>query len=73
MNYVHNGRTYNVSAIKHNFSATSYSTRTIANGVENYKQNFACDNATVSPLGQEEKISVTCNAGYTYNGSSCVR
>ena len=67
-----NGRTYAVPSIKHNFSAVVYTHKAIANGTENYKQTFVCNNGTVQKSGSEEKISQTCNAGYSWNGSQCV-
>ena len=67
-----NGRTYAVPSIKHNFSAVVHTHQAIANGTENYKQTFVCNNGTVQVSGSEEKISQTCNAGYSWNGSQCV-
>ena len=67
-----NGKTYAVPSIKHNFSAVVYTHQSIANGTENYKQTFVCNNGTVQASGSEEKISQTCNAGYSWNGSQCV-
>ena len=67
-----NGKTYAVPSIKHNFSAVVYTHKAIANGTENYKQTFVCNNGTVQKSGSEEKISQTCNAGYSWNGSQCV-
>ena len=67
-----NGKTYAVPSIKHNFSAVVYSHKAITNGTENYKQTFTCNNGTVQASGSEEKISQTCNAGYSWNGSQCV-
>ena len=67
-----NGKTYAVPSIKHNFSAVVYTHKAIANGTENYKQTFVCNNGTVQASGSEEKISQTCNAGYSWNGSQCV-
>ena len=67
-----NGKTYAVPSIKHNFSAVVYTHKAIANGTENYKQTFVCNNGTVEASGPEEKISQTCNAGYSWNGSQCV-
>ena len=67
-----NGKTYAVPSIKHNFSAVVYTHQAIANGTENYKQTFVCNNGTVEASGPEEKISQTCNAGYSWNGSQCV-
>ena len=67
-----NGKTYAVPSIKHNFSAVVYTHKTITNGTENYKQTFVCNNGTVQASGSEEKISQTCNAGYSWNGSQCV-
>ena len=67
-----NGKTYAVPSIKHNFSAVVHTHQSIANGTENYKQTFVCNNGTVQPSGSEEKISQTCNAGYSWNGSQCV-
>ena len=67
-----NGKTYAVPSIKHNFSAVVHTHQSIANGTENYKQTFVCNNGTVQASGSEEKISQTCNAGYSWNGSQCV-
>ena len=67
-----NGKTYAVPSIKHNFSAVVYTHKAIANGTENYKQTFTCNNGTVQASGPEEKISQTCNAGHSWNGSQCV-
>ena len=67
-----NGKTYAVPSIKHNFSAVVHTHQAIANGTENYKQTFVCNNGTVEASGPEEKISQTCNAGYSWNGSQCV-
>ena len=67
-----NGKTYAVPSIKHNFSAVVYTHKAIANGTENYKQTFVCNNGTVQKSGSEEKISQTCNAGHSWNGSQCV-
>ena len=67
-----NGKTYAVPSIKHNFSAVVHTHQSIANGTENYKQTFVCNNGTVQASGPEEKISQTCNAGYSWNGSQCV-
>ena len=67
-----NGKTYAVPSIKHNFSAVVHAHQSIANGTENYKQTFVCNNGTVQASGSEEKISQTCNAGYSWNGSQCV-
>ena len=67
-----NGKTYAVPSIKHNFSAVVHAHQSIANGTENYKQTFVCNNGTVQANGSEEKISQTCNAGYSWNGSQCV-
>ena len=67
-----NGKTYAVPSIKHNFSAVVHTHQSIANGTENYKQTFVCNNGTVQKSGSEEKISQTCNAGYSWNGSQCV-
>ena len=67
-----NGKTYAVPNIKHNFSAVVHTHQSIANGTENYKQTFVCNNGTVQASGSEEKISQTCNAGYSWNGSQCV-
>ncbi len=67
-----NGKTYAVPSIKHNFSAVVYTHQAIANGTENYKQTFVCNNGTVQASGPEEKISQTCNAGHSWNGSQCV-
>ena len=67
-----NGKTYAVPSIKHNFSAVVHAHQTIANGTENYKQTFVCNNGTVQASGPEEKISQTCNAGHSWNGSQCV-
>ena len=67
-----NGKTYAVPSIKHNFSAVVYTHKAIANGTENYKQTFVCNNGTVQVSGSEEKISQTCNAGHSWNGSQCV-
>ncbi len=71
-NMIINGKTYAVPSIKHNFSAVVHAHQTIANGTENYKQTFVCNNGTVQASGSEEKISQTCNAGYSWNGSQCV-
>ena len=68
-----NGRNYNVPSIQHNFSAVAYVSTTIANGTVNYKQQFECNNGTTRASGQEELISHTCNAGYSWNGRACVR
>ena len=67
-----NRKTYAVPSIKHNFSAVVHAHQSIANGTENYKQTFVCNNGTVQASGSEEKISQTCNAGYSWNGSQCV-
>ena len=67
-----NGKIYAVPSIKHNFSAVVHTHQSIANGTENYKQTFVCNNGTVQASGPEEKISQTCNAGYSWNGSQCV-
>ena len=67
-----NGKTYAVPSIKHNFSAVVHAHQSIANGTENYKQTFVCNNGTVQASGSEEKISQTGNAGYSWNGSQCV-
>ena len=67
-----NGKIYAVPSIKHNFSAVVHTHQSIANGTENYKQTFVCNNGTVQASGSEEKISQTCNAGYSWNGSQCV-
>ena len=67
-----NRKTYAVPSIKHNFSAVVHTHQSIANGTENYKQTFVCNNGTVQASGSEEKISQTCNAGYSWNGSQCV-
>ena len=67
-----NGKIYAVPSIKHNFSAVVHAHQSIANGTENYKQTFVCNNGTVQASGSEEKISQTCNAGYSWNGSQCV-
>ena len=67
-----NGKTYAVPSIKHNFSSVVHAHQSIANGTENYKQTFVCNNGTVQASGPEEKISQTCNAGYSWNGSQCV-
>ena len=67
-----NGKTYAVPSIKHNFSAVVYAHKAITNGTENYKQTFTCNNGTVQASGPEEKISQTCNAGHSWNGSQCV-
>ena len=67
-----NGKIYAVPSIKHNFSAVVHTHQSIANGTENYKQTFVCNNGTVQKSGSEEKISQTCNAGYSWNGSQCV-
>ena len=71
-NMIINGKTYAVPSIKHNFSAVVHAHQSIANGTENYKQTFVCNNGTVQASGSEEKISQTCNAGYSWNGSQCV-
>ena len=68
-----NNHNYDVPAIAHNFTKTAYTSVTIPNGTQNYKQLFLCTNGTITPTGNEEFISNTCIAGYAWNGSACVQ
>ncbi|MFZ3232171.1 MAG: hypothetical protein WA194_01290 [Patescibacteria group bacterium] len=66
-----NGHSYSVPAFNHGSSANPTVAVAISNGSQTYQQTFNCSNGAVSTSGSESNVANSCNAGYSWNGTSC--